>query len=142
MTQHQQLQKKINGIIQPDAEKLLVIGCEIYDTLENELLTVHKIDTEDNLIVYCYNEIEKEICVNFMHGQDECIILGQKLNLEAVFMALGKIHRVIEKPKYIEGLIIIKVGSFNWKIMDWHLLLPPDQQPIETQKALFEIFNV
>ena len=125
MTQHQQLQKKINGIIQPDAEKLLVQGCELI--AKEDYGQIHKGD------VINFNED-----LFFLYSKDNFEILGQKLNLEAVLMALGKqsCYRGIFHHK---TYCIVKYDKDNFI---WGLLLTLDQQPIETQKALFEIFEI
>lgn len=126
MTQHQQLQKKINGIIQPDAEKLLVQGCEIVYNNKNYIIGQNSRFNEGYLeFVDCkdkvyYNKVE---------------ILGQKINLEAVLMALGTYN--LSRHNLNNVCIVYKQVVFFYQ-----LNTPPDQQPIETQKALFEIFNV
>jgi len=123
MTQHQQLQKKINGIIQPDAEKLLVQGCEII--LEDIVYTIG---------INC-NVSELRAFKNFE-------ILGQKLNLEAVLMGFHKSKIQFQVTYLLSETVSVIINFHEQIIFKWHLTLPPDQQPIETQKALFEIFGV
>ena len=137
MTQHQQLQKKINGIIQPDAEKLLAFGCEIIANTKTEH---HYYGTnfiiDDNMVSFCKNKIS-------LFGDEFDIsdfeILGQKLNLEAVLMGLEIIGN---SPYYFKIKSNVFTFLLDSNFIEYHLLLPPDQQPIETQKALFEIFEI
>lgn len=131
MTQHQQLQKKINGIIQPDADKLLVQGCELVHKDNKELFLIDNYSfSYNNGLIFLYG---KPLDLNQFE------ILGQKLNLEAVLMATEDIGGYSIKESVCLSEIILGIGCKKFK---YHLLLPPDQQPIETQKALFEIFGV
>ena len=134
MTKPQQIQQRINEIIEPDVEKRLTFGCEIaYQGYEEAIYIIGK----SARIIKQGNVIEVH---NVEYLLDEFEILGKQPNLEMLLLALRKTN-VVDLNLYSWGLEITIVNN-TLSAIEWHLNQSLENQPEETINTIYKILNL